>query len=293
VLNVIGLGANSLANIVGDVAGSADALNGTTGADTLHGYLGNDTIHGNAGNDHLYGDTGNDVLYGEAGNDTLEGGIGVDVLVGGLGADVMIGGAGNDWYYVDNAGDRTIESANGGIDTVMTSKSIILADNIENLTVQQGIKADGVGNSLNNVLTGSEQNNWLAGMAGNDTIDGKAGNDILDGGLGTDTLTGGAGADTFRWTQTSHSAVGAGRDVITDFSHAQGDKIDLHFIDANTKVAGDQAFNFIGSANFHNVAGELHFQNGILSGDVNGDGHADFEISVHGATTLVVGDFLL
>ncbi len=81
--------------------------------------------------------------------------------------------------------------------------------------------------------------------------------------------------------------------MITDFSHSQGDKIDLHLIDASTKVAGDQAFTFIGGANFTGVAGQLHFQGGILSGDVNGDGRADFEVQVKGAASLVIGDFVL
>ncbi|WP_052120505.1 calcium-binding protein [Inquilinus limosus] len=293
VLNVVGLGANSLANIVGDTVGSADRLNGTANADHLNGYLGNDVIHGANGDDRIDGGTGADTLYGDAGNDTITGGLGNDVIVGGAGADIMIGGAGNDTYYVDNFGDRTQEQADGGIDWVVSTKSWTLADNVENLMLAAGSGSQGVGNAAANTIWGNETANGLAGLAGNDILDGKAGNDVLDGGAGTDTLTGGAGADSFRFQSIAHSVVGAGRDVITDFSHSQGDKIDLHYIDANTKVAGDQAFSFIGSANFTGVAGQLHFQGGILSGDINGDGHADFEIQVKGAATLVIGDFVL
>jgi len=293
VLNVVGLGANSLANIVGDVAGSSDHINGTANADILNGYLGNDLIHGNAGADRIAGGTGNDQLYGDAGNDTITGGLGNDVIVGGAGADIMIGGSGNDVYYADNNGDRTQELANGGLDTVVVAKNWVLSDNVENLLFVAHGGNNGVGNALNNSLTGNELANGLAGLAGNDILDGKAGNDILDGGAGTDTLTGGLGADSFRFLSIGQTTVGAGRDVILDFTHAQGDKIDLHFIDASTKVVGDQAFSFIGAANFSGVAGQLHFQNGILSGDINGDGHADFEIQVKGATALVVTDFVL
>jgi len=291
VLNVVALGSNSLANIAGDAVGSADTVNGTANADILNGYLGNDIIHGGAGADRVAGGTGSDLLWGDAGNDVITGGLGNDQLSGGAGADIMIGGIGNDVYYVENYGDRVQEQANGGTDQVFSSIDFALSDNTEILTLL-GTARNGLGNALNNRMIGNEAVNGFSGGGGNDVLDGKGGNDVLDGNWGTDTLTGGAGADTFRF-QGLQSAVGSGRDVITDFSHAQGDKIDLHFIDASTKAAGDQAFTFIGGANFTGVAGQLHFQGGILSGDVNGDGKADFEVQVKGAAALVIGDFVL
>ncbi len=45
-------------------------------------------------------------------------------------------------------------------------------------------------------------------------------------------------------------------DTIWDFSHAQGDRIDLSAIDANSSVGGNQAFTFIGAANFTGTAEE-------------------------------------
>ena len=61
----------------------------------------------------------------------------------------------------------------------------------------------------------------IYGGTGNDTITGGPGADFITGGGGADTLTGGAGADTFAFRVPSGSV------TITDFSHAQGDKIDL------------------------------------------------------------------
>ena len=85
------------------------------------------------------------------------------------------------------------------------------------------------------------------------------------------------------------------RDSITDFTHSQADKIDLAGIDANSKVAGDQGFTYIGAKTFTGIAGQLDYLNGILAGDTNGDKVADFEIAITlvGGTALVSADFVL
>ena len=92
------------------------------------------------------------------------------------------------------------------------------------------------------------------------------------------------------------SPVGSSVDTITDFSHAQADQIDLHLIDAINGGA-DDAFSFIGSAAFSHTAGELHYvavSGGLMvSGDVNGDGLADFQFKVQGVSSLQASDFLL
>ncbi len=80
---------------------------------------------------------------------------------------------------------------------------------------------------------------------------------MLRGGAGKDTLTGGIGGDRFVFAATGDSVTGANADRITDFSRAQGDRIDLSAIDANTGAAGNQAFTFIGSGAFTHHAGQL------------------------------------
>ena len=94
---------------------------------------------------------------------------------------------------------------------------------------------------------------------------------------------------------TSESAVGANADRITDFSHAQADRIDLSAIDGNGGGPGNPAFTFIGSGLYTGVAGQLRYavtSPGIttIAGDVNGDGVSDFHIQLTGNLTLVAGD---
>jgi Ca2+-binding RTX toxin-like protein len=132
----------------------------------------------------------------------------------------------------------------------------------------------------------------IFGEAGNDVLKGGSHREVLVGGLDKDTLTGGGGRDKFVFNSAVESAVGANRDVITDFNHSQRDKIDLHSIDADTGTGLDQAFHFIGAKGFHGVAGELRYSHHLLQGDVDGDGVADFQVHVNVAQ-LVKGDFIL
>jgi len=130
------------------------------------------------------------------------------------------------------------------------------------------------------------------------TLSGGAGNDKLVGSAGTDTFLGGAGADRFQFNLVSDSVVGPKADKIADFSHAQGDKIDLSAIDANTVLAGNQAFSFIGTGLFTHHAGELRFAitsptTTTIAGDVNGDGTSDFHIVLSGTIALTAADFVL
>lgn len=148
------------------------------------------------------------------------------------------------------------------------------------------------GGGAHDILRGGPGHDLLVGGGGNDTLRGSGGNDSLNGGPGRDLLGGGAGADTFHFGSLKHSLVGARRDKISDFSHRDGDIIDLRRIDADTDTPGNQAFKFIGAQKFHKVDGELRYKNHILQGDVNGDGKADFQIYVN-VGKLQVDDFLL
>lgn len=156
-------------------------------------------ITGNGANNILSGGLGNDILNGGDGNDTLLGGAGADRLDGGTGADMLEGGDGNDIYFVDQSlfmdQDFVIEFAGGGIDTIYATVDYGTPDEVENLVLVGPNAISGGGNSLANVLTGTDGLNYLYGLDGDDTLNGAGGTDFLFGGEGNDTINGGADRD--------------------------------------------------------------------------------------------------
>jgi len=297
---------HNIENLIGSALN--DTLEGDAGPNVLVGGAGIDTLTyahattgvnvnlnlttaqntGGAGVDtvsqfeNLTGSAFADTLTGSSSANVLMGGAGDDSLVGGSGADTMVGGTGDDVYSADAGTDVVVENPGEGTDTVMSTATYTLSANVENLTLTGTSAINGTGNTANNVILGNSGNNSLSGGLGDDS---------LAGGAGNDTLSGGAGADHFIF------ADGGGTDSITDFSSAEGDKIDLVGIDADTTTSGDQAFTFIGNSAFHSVAGELRFAviaGGVaVQGDTNGDGIADFTLNVHGQSSLASSDFLL
>jgi Ca2+-binding RTX toxin-like protein len=251
------------------------------------GSAASQAISGGNFSDALLGLGGDDLLYGHGGSDILGGGDGNDVLRGGAGNDTMDGGAGDDIYYVDSSEDLVAEFAGQGTDTVHTTASFGLGQHVENLIADSDAGL---------VLRGNGRNNDIAGGGGSDRLVGGYGNDTLDGEAGRDVLIGGVGNDRFVFDALSDSVVGAARDKIKDFVSG-ADTIDLGGIDANTGLAGDQGFNFIGDAAFSRTAGELQVRalgaNTLVSGDVDGNGRADFHILLSGAVALQATDFVL
>ena len=133
------------------------------------------------------------------------------------------------------------------------------------------------GTNYADVIRGGQGADTIRGNAGKDDIGGGAGSDRITGGRGADLLEGGSGADRFIFRSASESRAGRGAARIADFV-AGRDKIDLQNVDADRTHAGTQSFEFVGDKAFSHQAGELRFADDRLTGDVNGDGKADFMV---------------
>ncbi len=197
-----GAGRDTLAGGWGD-----DWLDGGAGADVMAGGAGNDTYVANSVNDVLYEaeGEGHDVVYastthllsahvedlhllegfaihgtGNARNNLITGNSADNILDGVTGADTMVGGGGNDTYYVDDAGDRVIEQAGQGIDTVQSSIRYTLGANVENLILLDFSKPEhGLVDGRDVLVYGYPKRNELDYMQG----------DAVSGFLGTCALT--------------------------------------------------------------------------------------------------------
>lgn len=188
------------------------------------------------------GHNGGTFLVGNSGNNTLTGDSWADTLDGGAGEDTLIGGAWHDVYFVDNVKDVVIEEDEVGYDSISSSVSYTLPDNVERIILTGSADIDAtagpnsdrlIGNTGNNVLLGLAGDDVLEGKAGNDQIDGGTGNDFLYGdegndtiigGLGADLMVGGDGQDVFQFTASAE----LNGDLITDFeAGVNGDQLDF------------------------------------------------------------------
>ena len=261
-------------------------MKGNAGADSLIGLDGRDTIHGAGGNDSLDGLGGNDWLDGGAGNDRIRGGSGNDVLDGGAGRDSLDGGAGRD-ELSGGSGDDILTDLSGPGSLFGDAGNDALTSGAGRDSLSGGAGADTLwagGNA--DRLSGGAGNDHLFGEGGNDTLAGDGGADRLTGGGGSDRLTGGAGRDRFVF---GLDAVGSARDRITDFSHAEGDRIDLSALD-------DERLVFRGSGVFTDdgqvrVTGAGHTW--TVAVNLDDDRAAELLVTVISSSKLVAGDFYL
>lgn len=144
-------------------------------------------------------------------------------------------------------------------------------------------------------IAGGAGDDTLIGGEGDDVLNGGEGDDVLIGGLGADRLTGGAGADTFTFIFPADSMPQAWtRDRITDFSSAEGDRIDLRAIDA---IIGGKDNKFTVVEDFTRHRGELTITaidgGWRVLGDIDGNGRAEFALVVNSDGPLTASDFIL
>lgn len=268
-----------------DAGGGNDWLSLGYGDNVVHCGKGDDQISFGLGRVEYYGEEGNDSIFvGSATGGSASGGSGTDTIGSYHSVNLAAG------WALNNSGHRIAIS---GFENISMSGAV-------DGSVARGDDHDNVIDCFywpsNFVFYGAGGDDTITGGDGSDRLLGGAGDDVLAGGNGVDQLIGGRGADRFVFT-SSFSASGDQTDTIADFSHTQGDKIDLSGFDADPSVPGLQGFQFIGGAAFSGHTGELRAE--VIGGetsvqaDTNGDGAADLTIRLSGAVVLERVDFIL
>lgn len=271
-------------------AGS-DILNGGNDDDTLFGDNGIDTLNGGSGHDFLDGGNGIDELIGGIGDDIYVIDTNavdtVEELVG-QGTDTVYAYLGD--FSLSRDGFENIENLElkdvaGYVGTGNLLDNTILGNEQDNVLSGYGsmwltslpddvFDGDDIlkGFKGQDVLLGGHGHDELFGGLNEDLLIGQTGNDILVGGRGQDFLYGYEGADIYKYNHVKDSGPGLDKRDLIGFETPRGtnrygynlegdafesglDKIDLSAIDSNVNVVGDQAFQFIGNAQFSGSPG--------------------------------------
>lgn len=225
-------------------------------------------IRGGGGNDRIVGSGADDALFGDSGADELIGGLGNDRLQGG-GGDRMYGGQGNDSYVVFDTTDIIFENAGEGVDSVDAHVGHYLYENVENLTLSVFAgNIFGVGNGLDNIITGNTGDNLLIGGGGNDTLEGGAdGRDSLFGEAGDDILRGNTGID--------YLVGGIGNDRLEGGFHADalyGEDGD-DYLDGGTSFDTDILVGGVGNDTLYGVSGQFNPDYDLMDGGAGDDAY--------------------
>lgn len=307
---------------------SADTINGMAGHDDLFGNGGNDVIDGGNGNDFINGGLGDDILIGGAGYNDLNGAGGADIYrmsnrVGAAFSDDLVYDMTDDdlvdvsaWGISDfsqvqaimgiNYYGAAIDAYYNGVHHVLSFLDVHPSQFEESdFVYSTALGGTQNGTALQDTLFGSTGNDTLNGLGsrdrllgglGNDALNGGDGDDDLIGGAGRDVMSGGSGYDWYMFDNATDSGVGAlARDVISDFTRGQ-DMIDVCDIDANSLVAGNQAFVWRGGNAFTGAGQARYVQvdgNTIIQFSTDADKAAEFEIQLTGTFTLGASDFIL
>lgn len=220
--------------------------------------------------ENVIGGSGRDEVHGNSASNELLGNAGDDLLVGLAGRDRLDGGDGNDHLYGNDVFVKPSDLATKVGETILSGPVASATAGVP----QAGVVVDS-----------------------DDVLIGGAGNDVLMGGPGRDSASGGSGSDLFLFADGDFAGnTIALADIITDFSEAEGDRIDLSAIDAIVGP-GDEAFRFIGTDTFSAAGGELRIEalDGylMLFGETTGDVIADFAIRLDGLTNLSAGAIII
>ena len=205
-------------------------------------YVPGSTITGTASTDNLVGTAMADSISGLGGNDYIEAGAGHDVVRAGDAVGAATQAELAESAFMTNADVSMTDTA--GLLTTADATHRGYGDLVNGGDGNDALIGTGAGSYL---LYGGAGDDYLLGGSGSDALRGGSGSDRIEGGAGADVMRGDLGADVFAWSLGDGSATAgttlaadgnlygvssdvhlAGTtDLVTDFSKADGDVLDL------------------------------------------------------------------
>ena len=180
------------------------------GRDMVYGGDGDDALWGQGGHDKLDGGEGDDRLYGGAGRDRLDGGDGDDMIAGGRGHDIIKSQFGNDVIYGGGGNDKIMLRSDGGEPVIAQNPA--LARYYPDNPIEDADDVISGGRGADTFL-------FRLDIAATEAIARKHAD--ANGVINWQAVAGENDNPHDHWVN------GNGDDVITDFSKAQGDKIQI------------------------------------------------------------------
>lgn len=196
-----------------------------------------------------------------------------DTLSGTTGADTLEGGLGNDSYIVNHVNDVVIEEDNAGIDRVIATSSYKLSNNVENLILSGLGNITGLGNSLNNVISGGGGSNILYGAGGND---------ILNDGSTLLNTDGAISAKAKEYLEVSNNNLINGLGGLEGYANGFGENVVERNDDASSQAVDLTPIWGAGGINF--------FGKNYTSVFVNNNGNFTFESALSTFTPDTIGE---
>ena len=184
-------------------------------------------------------------------------------------------------HMLGNAIELTLNNARRETAAATLTNRIESKDNIVEGSIENDLI---IGKANNQALFGRRGNDRLIGRGSEELLSGGLGNDVLQGGGGDERLRGGLGADFFSFTaaDTEPGEI----DRILDFRPEQGDRLGIDAVLGISKSLAGQGWTYIGNNSFSGTAGELRFADGLLQGDLSGNGTANLQIRLDGITSF-------
>ncbi len=178
---------NALSSLVSD-HGDGGSVTGSASGGVILSWGDHDSLVSGGGAALIEAGGSDDLVTGGTGDDTL------DAFGAGT---TLVGGLGNETFEVNDTTDIIQAQAGAASNSMYSSVSYTLPQNVDVLTLT------GSGNLAAN--GNGDVSNVIAGNSGNDTLVAGSGNDTLVTGTGVDFLVGGPGPDAFYLNNASDS----------------------------------------------------------------------------------------